>query len=261
VAIGSVLLVARGHVEVELQGVVAQFLDDALGLVRAGLWVGLLLGVTVAVDAHPVAVLAAQKLVSGHFDDFASEVVQCDVDTRDGRDGDALDGALAGHLLDEVFVEAVDVEWVLADEKRRHPLDEFGDAGAPVGLAGTDDARVRVDADQRPREVPVDHGTLDVGDLDVASAAAFGRDAHRLRGQLPHRVLRVRVVKIRVVTSHAPRFCAPLQKNGWIDPIDYSVVSKWIRLRRPAHPSVSGRAASLSRRRRCRRAGGVPPCA
>jgi len=93
-----------------------------------------------------------------------------------------------------------------ADHERLHALDELRHAGAPVRLAGTHDARVRVHANQRPREVPVDHRRLHVRDLDVAPAAARARCSHRLGGEFSHRVLRVRIVERLVVSAHGSRF-------------------------------------------------------
>jgi hypothetical protein len=213
VAVRAVLLVPRRNVEVELQRVVPQVLDDALGLVGAGFGVSLRFGVAVAVDADLVAVLATEELVGGHLQDLAREVVQRDFDTRDGCDGDALHRALPGHLLNQMLVQAVDVERVLADDERLHPLDEFRDPGAPVRLAGADDAGVGVDPHERPREVPVDHRRLNVRDLDVTTATAFRRNTHGVRGQFSHRVLRVRVVQPGVVPRHSSHFNSNCSKS------------------------------------------------
>jgi hypothetical protein len=111
------------------------------------------------------------------------------------------DRALARHLLDEVLVQPVDVEGVLPDEERLHALDDGGVAAAPVGLAGADDARVSVDADEDPRVVAVDHRRLYVRNLGVTDTAPRIRDVHRLRREVPHGVLRVRVAEL-VVIDH-----------------------------------------------------------
>jgi hypothetical protein len=180
VAVRAILLVARGHVEVELQGVVAQFVNDPLGLVGTGVGVCLLLGVAVTVGPDFVAVFSAEQLVGRHIEDLSSHVVQGQLDAGDSGDILPGDRALAGHSLDHVLVEAVDIQRVLADDERLQSTDDLRDRTAPVGLAVAGDAGVRIHSDERPRVVPVDDYGLNVGDLHVAPLAAGVGESHRL---------------------------------------------------------------------------------
>jgi hypothetical protein len=212
VAVRSVLLEARGHVEIEFEGVIAEFGDDAFGLIGVRFGLGFIACVTVTVDPHLVSVLPADELVGWHLKHLARQVVQRDLDAGDRRDGDPLDRALARGLLDEELEEAIEVQGVFPHHEGRHPLDDLGDAGPPVGFSRPSDPGVGVQPDQGPGEVAVDHRGLDVGDLDVPAAAAFRRCTHRLRGELAHRVLGVRVPERRVILRHTRRSRSPFIK-------------------------------------------------
>ena len=206
VAVRVVLLVARWHVQVELQRVVAQFGDDAFRLIGVRFGFGLVARVTVTVDPHAIAVLAPDELVGRHFQDLAGQVVQGDLDARDCRYHGALDRSLPAHLLDEVFEQAIEIEGVLADDEGQHPFDDLGDAGPPVGLSRPADPGAGIDSHEGPGVVPIDHRGLNVGDFDVATTAAFRRCAHRPGGEFAHRVLGVRVAQRRVSFAIPRRF-------------------------------------------------------
>jgi hypothetical protein len=84
VAVGAVALMAAREVEVELQRVVAELVDHPLRLVGVRRRLGLLARVAVAVDAHLVAVLPAEELIGRQVEQPAGEVVEGDLDSRDG---------------------------------------------------------------------------------------------------------------------------------------------------------------------------------
>jgi len=177
----TVFFVARRNVEIEFQGIVAELVDNAFGFVRTGDRIGLVGGVTVTVDANLIAVFPAEQLVGWHVKDLARQIVERNLDPGDCSDGDAANRSLTGHLLDEMLGESVDVEWVFADDERFHPLDELRCTSTPVGLAGPDDTRISVYADERPREVAINHRRLYIGDFHITAATARARDTHRFR--------------------------------------------------------------------------------
>jgi hypothetical protein len=91
VAVGAVALMAAREVEVELQRVVAELVDHPLRLVGVRRRLGLLARVAVAVDAHLVAVVPAEELIGRQVEQPAGEVVEGDLDSRDGGNGDAAE--------------------------------------------------------------------------------------------------------------------------------------------------------------------------
>jgi hypothetical protein len=179
-------------VDVELQRVVPRILDDAFGLVGAGVGVGFAFRLAVTVDAYLVSVLPAEKLVGWHIENLPCDVVQCQLDAGDGLDVLARDGALAGHLLDHVFVQPVDIEGVFAGDERPEAVDYLGDRPAPVRLAVPDDASVCGHPCEGPQVVSVDADRLDVCDTHVAVTPASSQN-HRFPRGVSYRVLCVRV--------------------------------------------------------------------
>jgi hypothetical protein len=136
----------RRDVEIELDGIVAEGRDHAFRFGGTGLRIGLVLGVEVTVDPDLVAILPTDELIGRDIKELPGDIVEGGLDAGDCGDDLAGNGPLAGHLLDEVFVESVDVEGILPDNKRLHPVYDGCVAATPVRLPGADDSSVRVDA-------------------------------------------------------------------------------------------------------------------
>ena len=118
----------------------------------------------VGIDAHLVAVLAAQELVAGHAVHLAHQVPQRDLDARDA----AALAAPVAELLDGAE-DHVHVAGVLAQE---HALELERILRVPrvAHLADAVDALVGVDAHDRIVIVAAHHGQAHVGDLEIGRA-------------------------------------------------------------------------------------------
>ena len=118
----------------------------------------------VAVEAHLVAVLAAEELVARHAVDLADEIHQRDLDAADAAGLAAVAAVVRDHLE-----QVVDVAGVLPEQQVLEPQRRVG-AGAVAHLAEAVDALVGVDPEDGVVAVAEDRRDPEVGDAQRARA-------------------------------------------------------------------------------------------
>ena len=164
IVVGQVQRVGIGVVQIEFDRGKARR-DHLLGASRV---LGRLMRfafVAIGVDADLVTEAAAEEGRDRQAVRASHQVPERDLDAGNRGDDDAGLRTLAGEgtLHDED--ETRDVGRVLADQQAFGAMNDFGDAGAPIGLAEPGHACVGLDAHQNPGEVAGDDGGANVGDL------------------------------------------------------------------------------------------------
>ncbi len=149
-----------------------------------------------AVETDAVAEPAAQQIADRRLEHAAHQVPESDLDAAGGGNGDAADGSRAGAAHQNLGVEFVHIQRILAQQQRLHlSEDEVFHTRTPVGFADAAETGIGFDLDQIPVPGAADDHALDVGDFDFlvksrGQALIGGRKQRgaqkRSTGQLGH---------------------------------------------------------------------------
>src|SRR5690606_25392288 len=145
------------------------------------LWLVGFPGVAVSIQPNPVAELAAKQLVNRHAERLAYDVVQRVFDAGDGKDDRRVGCAAIAPAAPQNLVQRTNFHRVLPDQARFEMQNRFfgrkarSRRASRVALTGSDDALVRINADEGPdaaaavRFISPDHARLHIGNLHKKS--------------------------------------------------------------------------------------------
>ena len=139
--------------------------------------------VAVGVDAHAVAVAAAEQLPERHIERARGEVPERRLDARDR----VVHGAAARNVRGREVQSAhqrLDVTRIASLEERSELADRLREAGRAERLAPAVDAVVALDADDRPVVVRLEDGGRDPRDLHQPACSRTMRATTPLRSSI-----------------------------------------------------------------------------